>query len=137
MVGSGLKDFDPAVGSQCIPKPDSPLQVGINALALRLPSWLGHVLYVAPAGLLVRRMRHPLAAVCTFVLLLANPFLLDVNPYNLPEPATPFVGRRRELAAVAAQLADPTVRLVTIHGLGGMGKEPSCYRCVQSLAPGP
>jgi hypothetical protein len=31
MVGSGLKDFDPAVGSQCIPKPDSPLQVGINA----------------------------------------------------------------------------------------------------------
>ncbi|HYG63911.1 MAG TPA: hypothetical protein VEL74_15140, partial [Thermoanaerobaculia bacterium] len=50
---------------------------GPGELALRLPSWLGHVLYVAAAVLLVRRMRHPLAAVCTFVLLLANPFLLD------------------------------------------------------------
>ncbi len=42
--------------------------------------------------------------------------------HNLPTPATPFIGRATELAAVAALLADPTVRLTTIVASGGMGK---------------
>ena len=41
---------------------------------------------------------------------------------NLPTPATPFVGRQRELAQVVALLADPNVRVLTILAPGGMGK---------------
>jgi predicted ATPase/class 3 adenylate cyclase len=41
---------------------------------------------------------------------------------NLPVPATPFIGREAELAAVAGMLAEPEVRLVSLVGPGGTGK---------------
>ena len=39
-----------------------------------------------------------------------------------PHALTPFVGRSADLAALAAAFADPTTRLVTIVGPGGIGK---------------
>ncbi|NIV34906.1 MAG: AAA family ATPase [Anaerolineae bacterium] len=42
--------------------------------------------------------------------------------YNLPSQATPLSGRKKELAALEALLADAAVRLVTITGPGGIGK---------------
>ena len=42
--------------------------------------------------------------------------------HNLPQQATPFIGRERELADLAALLTDPPRRLVTILGPGGIGK---------------
>jgi predicted ATPase/class 3 adenylate cyclase/tetratricopeptide (TPR) repeat protein len=41
---------------------------------------------------------------------------------NLPVPATTFIGREAELAAVAGMLGDPEVRLVSLVGPGGTGK---------------
>jgi predicted ATPase/DNA-binding SARP family transcriptional activator/Tfp pilus assembly protein PilF len=41
---------------------------------------------------------------------------------RLPIPATPFVGREVELAELAQLLAEPSCRLLTILGPGGMGK---------------
>ncbi|MEK6274505.1 MAG: adenylate/guanylate cyclase domain-containing protein [Actinomycetota bacterium] len=41
---------------------------------------------------------------------------------NLPVPASVFVGRRREVAEVAAVLARADVRLLTLTGPGGTGK---------------
>lgn len=41
---------------------------------------------------------------------------------NLPNQATPFVGRDSELRDLAALLADPAVRIITILAPGGMGK---------------
>ena len=41
---------------------------------------------------------------------------------RLPVQLTPFVGRDAELAALAAQVAAPATRLVTVVGLGGSGK---------------
>lgn len=43
-------------------------------------------------------------------------------PYYLPAETTPFVGRQQELAALETLLADSGVRLITIMGVGGMGK---------------
>ena len=43
-------------------------------------------------------------------------------PHNLPAPLTALVGRQQELALLGDQLLDPACRLLTIVGLGGMGK---------------
>ncbi len=40
----------------------------------------------------------------------------------LPQPLTRLIGRERELAALAAMMADPDVRLITLAGPGGVGK---------------
>jgi len=40
----------------------------------------------------------------------------------LPQMMTPFVGRERELIDLDQLLADPQARLITITGMGGMGK---------------
>ena len=45
-----------------------------------------------------------------------------ISPVKLPIQTTPFVGREDELSRLATLLADPTVKLVTILGPGGMGK---------------
>lgn len=42
--------------------------------------------------------------------------------HNLPVQMTPFFGREEELARLQARLEDPAHRLVTIIGLGGVGK---------------
>jgi transcriptional regulator with XRE-family HTH domain len=54
--------------------------------------------------------------------------------HNLPLPLTTFVGRERELAAVAGLLA--TRRLVTLTGPGGMGKTRLALQAAaEALAP--
>lgn len=46
----------------------------------------------------------------------------EAAPNNLPAPPTPIIGRQRELADIAALLAQEPVRLVTLTGPGGTGK---------------
>lgn len=41
---------------------------------------------------------------------------------NLPPQPTPFIGREQELAELAALLAEENSRLITLVGIGGMGK---------------
>ncbi|MCA9919078.1 MAG: AAA family ATPase, partial [Anaerolineales bacterium] len=43
-------------------------------------------------------------------------------PHNLNRPATPFIGRAEEIAALQNELLDPNGRLLTILGHGGIGK---------------
>ncbi|MDX1417338.1 MAG: BTAD domain-containing putative transcriptional regulator [Candidatus Promineifilaceae bacterium] len=44
------------------------------------------------------------------------------QPRPVPAPATPFIGREKELADIAAYLAEPQCRWLTVVGLSGMGK---------------
>ncbi len=41
---------------------------------------------------------------------------------NIPAATSPIIGRDRELADIAAMLTDREIRLITITGLGGIGK---------------
>jgi predicted ATPase len=50
------------------------------------------------------------------------PPLKTLHETNLPVPATPFLGREREVGEIAALLRRPDVRLVTLTGPGGSGK---------------
>ncbi|MCI0710996.1 MAG: protein kinase [Chloroflexi bacterium] len=42
--------------------------------------------------------------------------------HNLPAQVTPFIGRESELEALDNFLLDPNIRLITILGMGGIGK---------------
>ncbi|HLM06983.1 MAG TPA: DUF4062 domain-containing protein [Blastococcus sp.] len=53
----------------------------------------------------------------------------------LPTPATPLVDRQDELALVTRLLRDPTVRLVTVGGPGGIGKTRLALAAAQELVP--
>ena len=55
-------------------------------------------------------------------LLEAEPVQVVAPKDNLPEPLTPFVGRVHELAEITALIDDPSNRLITIFGPGGVGK---------------
>jgi predicted ATPase/class 3 adenylate cyclase len=47
---------------------------------------------------------------------------LSSRPNNLPSQSTPFFGREEELKKIADNLKDPSCRMVTLVGQGGMGK---------------
>lgn len=44
------------------------------------------------------------------------------TPSPLPTPLTPLIGRKSELTQIDARLAEPGCRLLSLVGLGGMGK---------------
>ena len=51
-----------------------------------------------------------------------RPMVQNPVESTLPTPLTPLIGRERELAAVLDLLGQPHVRLVTLTGVGGVGK---------------
>ena len=52
----------------------------------------------------------------------------------MPVPLSPFVGREREIAAIRALLFDPSVRLLTLTGPGGVGKTRLALRVASDAA---
>ena len=62
------------------------------------------------------------------------PALASLYRTNLPIPATPFLGRARELSEVASLLAREDVRLLTLTGPGGTGKTRLALQAVAQAA---
>lgn len=54
--------------------------------------------------------------------------------HNLPAPSTPFVGREDELAQAEGWLTDPGKRVVTVLGMGGVGKSRLAQELGRRLA---
>src|SRR6185295_18867039 len=50
------------------------------------------------------------------------PLLVSAQSRLLPDPLTPLVGRHAEVIELARLVRDPSVRLVTVTGVGGAGK---------------
>jgi len=57
----------------------------------------------------------------------------DAGRRGLPVPASPFVGRERELATLAGLLTDQDDRLITLIGPGGSGKTRLALRAAADL----
>ncbi len=68
--------------------------------------------------------------------------LLDFKPtpffhsHSLPAALTPFVGRQAKLEQVRQMLADPTYRLLTLTGAGGVGKTRLALRAASEVQGG-
>jgi predicted ATPase/DNA-binding CsgD family transcriptional regulator len=60
--------------------------------------------------------------------------LFAAGIHNAPAQPTPFFGRRDEVAALAARLADPACRLVTLTGPGGIGKTRLALQAAGTLS---
>jgi predicted ATPase/DNA-binding CsgD family transcriptional regulator len=56
---------------------------------------------------------------------------------NLPRPLTPFIGRQSELADIGRRLAEPTCRLLTLVGAGGMGKTRLAIEAARQIQSSP
>lgn len=54
--------------------------------------------------------------------------------HNLPAQTTPFIGRKRELAALDAFIAEPGLTLVTVVKLGGIGKTRTAIEAARAIA---
>ncbi len=59
--------------------------------------------------------------------------MLLISPVLLPQPQTSFIGRDLELTQLKTLLSDPAERLISVIGLGGMGKTRLCTEVVRDL----
>jgi predicted ATPase/class 3 adenylate cyclase len=64
------------------------------------------------------------------------PPLRSLYRTNLPVPATPFLGRQRELSDLVDLLIRPDVRLLTLTGPGGTGKTRLALQAVAEASDG-
>ncbi|HLJ67819.1 MAG TPA: BTAD domain-containing putative transcriptional regulator [Chloroflexota bacterium] len=62
-----------------------------------------------------------------------SPLKTPVTPTNLPADLTPFVGRQQDIARLADRLLRPGMRLLTVTGLGGLGKTRLARKAAEAV----
>jgi predicted ATPase/DNA-binding SARP family transcriptional activator len=63
-----------------------------------------------------------------------HPLAQPAPPHNVPHQLTSFIGRAEEVAELSAYLHNPTYRVVTIVGEGGIGKTRLALAVAQRLS---
>ncbi len=58
----------------------------------------------------------------------------EAGPVRLPAAATDLIGRERELAEVIAMIRRPGMRLITLTGMGGIGKSRLAMAAAEAMA---
>jgi predicted ATPase len=61
--------------------------------------------------------------------------IVVTHPTNLPDEPTSFIGREREIDELRTLLQQPTVRLLTLTGPGGVGKTRLALQVASALLP--
>jgi len=56
---------------------------------------------------------------------------LDPERHNLPTPPTPYMGREHEIEEWLEKLGQPTTRVLTLTGFGGLGKTRSALQLAE------
>lgn len=82
---------------------------------------------------LYEAIRHGASEVCAGRTTTLQPCGSSPPRCNLPAQLLPLIGREAELAALRALLQDPTCRLVTLTGIGGIGKTRVALEAATSL----
>lgn len=88
-------------------------------------------------GIRTRKFDNGLATLAEPVSRSAGQLVTPSPLHNLPSQLTPFIGRKQELADILRRLQDPTCRLLTVVGPGGMGKSRLAMQAAQLLPPPP
>lgn len=57
----------------------------------------------------------------------------ELTNHSLPEPATSFIGRHREVEEILQRLSDPDCRLLSLVGIGGVGKSRLALQAARRL----
>ena len=63
-----------------------------------------------------------------------HPVTQPAPPHNIPRQLTSFIGREEEVAELSGQLHNPTYRVMTIVGEGGIGKTRLALALAQRLS---
>ncbi|MCA9934255.1 MAG: protein kinase [Ardenticatenaceae bacterium] len=59
----------------------------------------------------------------------------SLPPHHLPAPLTPFIPREKEVSAIKTRLAQPNIRLLTLVGIGGVGKTRLVLEVGKNILP--
>ena len=101
---------------------------GVSYKLFSTPSELRELIQNDLAVMLTERFQMVQAATTT------SPAPVEERLRNLPLPATPLVGRQAELTGIRELLFRPEVRIVTLHGPGGIGKTRLAIEVARNLA---
>ncbi|OQA22817.1 MAG: putative HTH-type transcriptional regulator [Chloroflexi bacterium ADurb.Bin360] len=85
---------------------------------------------------LVEAIRHGTLEVRSGHATTLQSFGAPLPKHNLPAQLLPLIGRETELAVLRARLKDPACRLVTLTGIGGIGKTRVALETATSLVAG-